>query len=183
MFWVLQFHDQYNRSITGRWQRSLSEAQLQRRTEMPEYRRVITRLLNDKPLSGSQQSPIIKIRREERTPLTRIFWPLTQFAAGLAKNEMMGAISSGRATCFCGCRLTMRLSTCLDFPPQNRSMSMGPDNTVLTVTSLQEPRSLASMRDTCSIAPLLATYVTALGNMVEAWVRDDDMKMRRPPRN
>jgi hypothetical protein len=31
-----------------------------------------TRLLNDKPLSGSQQSPMIKTSRE-RTPLTRVF--------------------------------------------------------------------------------------------------------------
>ena len=89
------------------------------------------------------------------TPFTTMFCPLIQPAAGLARNETTGAISSGWPNLLDGARLAMYLMALSGFPWRNRSVSVGPGEMVLTVMP-RTPKSLARARDNCSMAPLVA---------------------------
>ena len=109
-----------------------------------------------------------------------IVCPLTHDASSLQTKQAAFAISSGCASRFAGCKSSKNLICSSVFPVRNISVSAGPGEMVFTLIPLA-PRSLESVRDICSTAPLVAAYMRYTGGTVEACVSEVEKKTTRLP--
>ncbi len=124
-------------------------------------------------------SPVLDIQ-SSLTPLTRIVCPFTHPASSLANNATTDATSPGSPTLFAGCKFAKNCNTCSDRPAVSSSVLIGPGAMALTVIP-REPRSFASTRVICSIAPLVEAYRSRLGGTPLYLVRAVEMKKTLPP--